>query len=315
MIDSITIEVNSTSDPNLADRPLLPALGLADPGGEDPTSGPRREEVRPVVRSAKLLKIAERRLARAQARNGGRNPKRLETAERRLARAQARHAKILARLREGAERRLARLQARGGGRNPEQVDLAERRVANAQAREAEHAARTLGVTAGALAGELAREGVSTDTLASEVSELSAELSEALDFILPQSVDLPGLLETMADLLLTPPRLPGEPCLAPAPLLRDLLDIALGKLKGVLGETVTKATDFVRDLILPAFAEGEELAGFIESVLDDPITAALNLILGQRAKIDCVVEGGLGVGIEVINTAIDRLVEKLMGILP
>ena len=298
-----------------ADQPLLPPLGIADPFTVDPGTGPRREEVRPVVRSAKLLRIAERRLARAQASNGVRNPKALETAERRLARAQARHAKILARLREGAERRLARLQARDGERSPERVDLAERRVANAQAAEADHAAQTRGVVAVALAAEPALEAVTPDTLASEVSELRAELGEALDFILPQSVDLPGLLEIMADLLLKPPRLPGEPCLAPAPLLRDLLDIALGKLKGVLGETVTKATDFVRDLILPAFAEGEELARFIESVLDDPITAALNLILGQRAKIECVVEGGLGVGIEVINTAIERLIEELMGILP
>ena len=153
-----------------------------------------------------------------------------------------------------------------------------------------------------------------DDLASEISALHEELSGFIEFITPASLDLEGLLEKLSQLLLFPQRMAGEPCLAPAPLLRDLLDLVLGKVFGGIGATVAKVVQKVEDFLFPAFAQGEDLARFIQAVLDDPITAALNLILGQRNKIDCVVEGGLGVGAQVIEFGIERIEDALEGIL-
>lgn len=129
---------------------------------------------------------------------------------------------------------------------------------------------------------------------------------------PQALSLEGLLGTLAQLLLQPTRVPGEPCLAPAPLLRDLLDLALGRLGGGLDAIFGKVGATVEDLLLPGFAAAEDLAHFVQAVLDDPITAALNLVLGQRNQIDCVVEGGLGVAESVFQTGVRHLEEKIAG---
>ena len=145
-----------------------------------------------------------------------------------------------------------------------------------------------------------------DVLLANVEALYEELEEALDFRLGQSFPLPDLLETLSDLLLNPTYTPGEPCLAPAPLLRDLLDMALGKVAGGVGALIGKVGQSVWDFLLPAGVEGEGLTHFIESILADPVTAALNLILGQRSKIDCGVIGELGVGQRVFETVIERL---------
>ena len=153
-----------------------------------------------------------------------------------------------------------------------------------------------------------------DDLASEISALHEELSGFIDFITPASLSLEGLLEKLSQLLLFPQRAAGDPCLAPAPLLRDLLDLALGKAFGLLGSTAVNVAQGVEDFLFPAFAQVEDLERFIQAVLDDPITAALNLILGQRNKIDCVVEGGLGVGAQVIEFGIERIEDALGAIL-
>lgn len=143
-------------------------------------------------------------------------------------------------------------------------------------------------------------------------DLHTEFTVLADFISTESFPLPDLLHTLAQLLLNPAREPGEPCLAPAPLLRDLLDLALGRVGGVLSDTVLAVGSTIQDLLIPAFAEGQALDHFIQAVLDDPITAALNLVLGQRDKIDCEVAGGLGAAAGVIETGIRRLTEAVEG---
>lgn len=153
-----------------------------------------------------------------------------------------------------------------------------------------------------------------ESVAFAFERVAAELGGFLDPLLPHSFPLSGLLEKLADLLLNPARKPGEPCLAPTPLLRDLLDLALGKVSGAIGATLNKVKQTAADLLFPAFAKGEELARSVQAVLADPITAALNLVLGHRGQIDCEVEAGLGVGESVIETQIRRLEKALAGIL-
>jgi len=141
------------------------------------------------------------------------------------------------------------------------------------------------------------------------------LSDALDFGVAQSGGIDGLLERLSGLLIDPARAPGDPCLAPTPLLRDLLDLALGKVgstvDGLFGTVKAKVEDF----ILPAFGNSRVLAESVQKVLEDPITAALNLILGQRGKIDCVTVGGVSVGVGVIERQIKRLEDALAEALP
>lgn len=148
----------------------------------------------------------------------------------------------------------------------------------------------------------------------EAAVLHDELAGFLDFTTPKSLTLEGLLEQLSQLLLQPSRTPGEPCLAPAPLLKDLLDIALGRLKGVLGGVLRDVVGTVEDLILPGFATEGELEHFIQSILDDPVTAALNLVLGQQNQIDCLVEGGIEAGENVIQAGIRKLEEAIGGFL-
>ena len=145
-----------------------------------------------------------------------------------------------------------------------------------------------------------RPAAAKDALIADVESLYEELTEALEFGLPQALPLPGLLEKLSELLLGATYDPAKPCLAPAPLLRDLLDMALGRVAGLLGETVAKVGRSVWDFLLPAGVEEDGLTHFIESILEDPVTAALNLILGQRARIDCVTTGELSVGEGVIG---------------
>ena len=171
---------------------------------------------------------------------------------------------------------------------------------------------------GTRAGVVERPPVSESDLARLASELQgvqAALGGALDFILPGSIDLPGWLEKLSGLLLKPSYVPGEPCLAPAPLLRDLLDIALGKITGGLDAVVTQVGQSVWDFLLPAGVEGEGLGHFVESILADPVTAALNWILGKQAQIECVVTGGLSVGEGVLETQVRRLEEAVAGVFP
>ena len=143
-----------------------------------------------------------------------------------------------------------------------------------------------------------------------IAALTRELGELVEFVTPQSIPFEGLLETFSQLLLKPTRVPGEPCLAPAPLLRDLLDVALGRITGGIGAMAVTVGQTVEDFLLPAAATGDDLAHFVQAILDDPITAALNLVLGQRNQIDCVVEGGLGVAESVFQTGVRHLEEKI-----
>jgi hypothetical protein len=143
-----------------------------------------------------------------------------------------------------------------------------------------------------------------------IFDLQAGVQDALDFVIPQLGLPPDLIEMFADLLFNPTYTPGDPCLAAPPLLRDLLDMALGRAEGIIGQIFGRVGATVENSILPAFGGAQDLAKSIQAVLDDPITAALNMILGQRAKIDCVTNGGVGVGIDVINASIRHLEKEL-----
>ena len=142
---------------------------------------------------------------------------------------------------------------------------------------------------------------------SEPPVVAEALSGFLDLITPHSFPLEGLLETLSNLLLNPSRVPGEPCLAPTPLLNDLLDLALGKIQGGIDAIFGKVGSTVLDLLIPAAATGDDLAGAIQAVLDDPITAALNLVLGAQNQVDCVVTAHKDVGESVIEVGFKRLV--------
>lgn len=145
--------------------------------------------------------------------------------------------------------------------------------------------------------------------------LMGELEEVLQFVLPQTSLLPEPFQTLADLLLHPTYVPGEACRAPTPLLRDLLDVALGRITGGLDAIFTQAKGSVLDFLLPAFGKAEELDQAVQAILADPVTAALNLVLGQQGPIECVVDARLGVGIDVIGTQIKRLEGALAEVLP
>ena len=151
--------------------------------------------------------------------------------------------------------------------------------------------------------------------AAELENLQGGIVEALQFGVPAPALPEDLFEKLAELLINPTRIPGEPCLAPAPLLRDLLDLALGRAGGVLGDIFGSVGETVEDFLFPAFGTAEALAGSVQAVLDDPITAALNLILGQRGKIECETVGEVGVGVGVIERQIKRLEDALAGALP
>ncbi len=157
----------------------------------------------------------------------------------------------------------------------------------------------------AVTAEIAGVGI-TVTLP-HVGELLDDLGGAVDFVLPHTLSVEGLLEKLSGLLLEPPRVPGEPCLAPTPLLRDLLDVALGRIRGGIGETIAKVGKSVLDLLTPAAATGADLAHFIQSILADPVTAALNLVLGMQGQIDCEVTARKDVGESVIEAGFKRLV--------
>ena len=151
-------------------------------------------------------------------------------------------------------------------------------------------------------------GVETlESLESEVRSLFEDLGGALAHVLPQPFSLGGLLEKLSALLLDPPRGPDQPCRAPAPLLRDLLAVALGRVTGGLGAIIGKVGSTVQDLLLPAAAKGDDLDRFVQAILDDPVTAALNLVLGMRNQIDCEVTARKDVGESVIEAGFKRLV--------
>lgn len=159
-----------------------------------------------------------------------------------------------------------------------------------------------------------KELVGTPLIAIIEEGIQFVLDGFLAFIGPESLSLGGSLEPLAALLVNPPRAPGEPCIAPAPLLRDLLDVALGRPGGGIGAIFETVGGVVEDLLLPGFVIGEELTQFVQAILDDPITAALNLVLGQQNQLDCVVEAGLGVAGSVIEAGIERISEVIAGAL-
>lgn len=158
-----------------------------------------------------------------------------------------------------------------------------------------------------VAGVPGREGASVEILESAARDLLKDLGDAVDFVLPHTLSVEGLLEKLSELLLKPPRVPGEPCLAPTPLLRDLLDVALGKIRGGIGATVAKVGQTVLGLLTPAAIQADDLAHFVQAILDDPITAALNLVLGMQNQIDCEVTARKDVGESVIEAGFKRLV--------
>lgn len=143
-------------------------------------------------------------------------------------------------------------------------------------------------------------------ITSDVLALREELAGALDFVFPQAGLPQDSLERFYDQLLNPTFEPGVACLPTAPLLRDLLDVALGRAVGGLDKTAGKVKESVLDLLLPAFGDTEFIAHSVQQILDDPITAALNLVLSKREQIDCPVEASLGEGISVIETQVRRL---------
>ncbi len=145
-------------------------------------------------------------------------------------------------------------------------------------------------------------------------QMFATLGDFIGPVLPESSLFPEPFGTMIELLLNPPRLPGDPCLAPAPLLRDILDIALGRIDSGLNGIFAKVGATVEGLMLPSFGGAEDLAKSVQAVLDDPITAALNMILGQRARIECEVGGSLSVGAGVIQTGIERIQKEIAELL-
>lgn len=157
------------------------------------------------------------------------------------------------------------------------------------------------------AGVSGRDDVRVESLESAARDLLQDLGDAVDFVLPHTLSVDGLLEKLSQLLLKPPRVLGEPCLAPTPLLRDLLDVALGKIRGGIGATVAKVGQTVLGLLTPAAATAADLAHFVQSILADPVTAALNLVLGMQNQIDCEVTARKDVGESVIEAGFKRLV--------
>lgn len=139
-------------------------------------------------------------------------------------------------------------------------------------------------------------------------DIFEELQAALNFTLPSTSLLPEPFQTFADLLLFPTFTPGEPCKAPAPLLKDLLDIALGRIDGGIDQIIAGTRGSVMDAMIPGFGAVEEIGDAVERVMEDPVTAALNLILGQKAHIDCETDAALGVGDRVIGSATERLIQ-------
>ncbi len=143
-----------------------------------------------------------------------------------------------------------------------------------------------------------------------ILDLQEGLGDALDFMLPQLGIPPDLFDLFADLLFDPPRVPGEPCRAAPPLLRDLLDMALGRGAAIIGQILGQVGSTVEDALLPAFGTAQDIADAVAAVLDDPITAAFNMILGQQAQIECETDASLGVGVGVIEEQIRRLEKEL-----
>jgi len=150
----------------------------------------------------------------------------------------------------------------------------------------------------------------TVDLAEKAQQLLADIRGTATSIVARSLPDSRLVQTLSQLLLNPSRVLGEPCLARAPLLRDLLDLTGLRGEGVLREKVQQIADGFLDFFVPAAATGADLGHFVQAILADPITAALNLVSGQRSQIDCVVTAGLGVGEDVIETQIRHLEEAL-----
>ena len=153
-----------------------------------------------------------------------------------------------------------------------------------------------------------RESITTGLNALVVNLLEGHASDT-----PQSLSPEGLLGVLAQQLLDPLYVPGQPCLAPAPLLRDLLDIALGEAGGLISTMTAKVETSILDWLIPGYITGVELDRSIQAILDDPITAALNLVLGQRNRIDCVVTGELGVGIDVLSAETQHIQDAVEGV--
>lgn len=149
-----------------------------------------------------------------------------------------------------------------------------------------------------------------DDLVPDVEQLYGELEGAVASLLPSWFPEMEWLEGLFGQLLRPTYDPDKACLAPAPLMRDLLDLALGKFSGLIDATLGQVGQTVQDLLLPAATTENALEGFVRSVLDDPITAALNLVLGQRDRIDCVATGKLAVGSDTIEAQIQRVLKTV-----
>jgi hypothetical protein len=141
-----------------------------------------------------------------------------------------------------------------------------------------------------------------------------ELPEVVTFPIPRAPELPESFKKFAEAILNPTYIPGQPCIAQTPLLKDLLDVILGREGVRLGEIFQEARQTVEDLILPAEGTVQEITDAVEAVLDDPITAALNMVLGQKAKIDCETDASLGFGFGTIVRGVEKLekaIEELL----
>ena len=114
------------------------------------------------------------------------------------------------------------------------------------------------------------------------------------------------IKAMSEQAITPSRPLTEPCLAPAPTLRDLLDLGLARIEGVLGLNFREIANSVLSLLTPAAATGDSLTRSIQSILADPVTALLNLIRGQESQVECLIKAHIGIGEGEIEGVIHEL---------
>lgn len=144
-------------------------------------------------------------------------------------------------------------------------------------------------------------------LARGVRDLLGTISAGCGSVSASSLPSTESIKAMSEVVLAPPRGPDEPCFAPASLLSDLLDLGLTKAAALLDQVTGGISARFINALTPAFATGESLTRAIQGILADPVTAALNLVLGLEDQIDCQVVAHKDVGEGVIEMAFKRLV--------
>lgn len=146
-----------------------------------------------------------------------------------------------------------------------------------------------------------------NALAHGIGDLLGTLPGAIKSVSAPSTLSAESIKAMGEAVLAPPPRPEEACLAPAPLLRDLLDLGLTKAAALLDQVTGGISARFINALTPAFATGESLTRAIQSILADPVTAALNLVLAKGRQVDCQVTAHKDVGESAIEMAFKRLV--------